>query len=619
MSPMNRQQSAVCDLLDVSAPPSHRRTLRLGMMHYHLKAGGVVSVMRDIARALIIHSKYDSLRIDIFASMWETPKAEKTFSPPGIVSPTGIDNERAQVRMNDIPPLAYRSEPYPDGASFLKASNELAAQILERIDVRGVNSDAPYILHAHNISLGKNPTATMAFNRIAEIAAERALPVWLINHVHDFTENNRPDQLRAFFHCTGRRDDAFARSFMYPARPNIIYLTINSADIENLRAIGIPENRIFLMPDPIDATQFTQKPLWEMSREQLAAMGLLPADYKSQIKKRLANYASSTGQVFDASLPILLSPVKVMRRKNNIESLLLLMLFKSLGRSYQLLITLDANSPPDIAYSRKLKSYAAARKMPVLTGLGRELISSTGKRSVKNAEVRRFAMCDLHQLSDALVITSVVEGFGLAYHEGWLSQRLVVGRRIPEIVCDFERNGINFSHMYERLAVSLADIPNLQTRLLEAYRDKVVKIPAVRNGGLELPESAVEDIVRQKFFRFSGEDCVDFADLDVEMQLELLDKVAIDHAFAARMIDRNPVIGDMFQLLEEGAAGMVENNRAVVRSKYSLEAAARRLETLFALGDSLYGQKSEPVSLTHERHAAIIERYHKPENMRLIF
>jgi hypothetical protein len=527
---------------------------------------------------------------------------------------------RPRLRIVDIPSLAYHSKPYPDRPSFLQAADELARQILQRIDVHSSRPDCPYILHSHNISLGKNPAATMAFKRIAEIAADRSLPLWLINQVHDLAENNRPEQMRAFFNCTGRRDEAFARSFMYPNAPNIMYLTINSSDIENLFRIGISRNRIFLLPDPIDLSRFEQKPLWEADERELAALGLPPADYRKMLLQGLADYASSRNQVFDATLPILLSPVKVMRRKNNIEALLLLTLLKRLGHRYQLLITLPANSPPDIAYSRQLELFAATHGLPALTGFGTELISGTGQRDIRKGAVRRFSMCDLHSLCCALITTSLMEGFGFVYHEGWLSGRLVLGRRIPEIVGDFESNGMSFDHLYDRLAVSLVDVPHLRERLLAAYGKRRAKSAGVRrNHPGTLTQSRLRDIIEAKIFRAGTKDCVDFADLNVEMQLELIARLNNEPALADGFIDRNPAVSATFRLLEHHDPGLIETNRAVVRTRYSLKATASRLENLLEMGDSLYRKQSECVLLEPERHAAVIERYRTPARMRLLF
>lgn len=599
-----KSRLSVHDLLNIKQL-GRRKALRLGMVHYHLKPGGVASVMRDIASALREYSRYESVEIDVLASFEKEGNAREIFEfPRNSAVPT-------KLRICNIPSLAYRNKPHPDRASFFAAADDLASEILQQINLSTSEPDFPYILHSHNISLGKNPAATMAFKRLAEIAAAKALPLWLVNHVHDFAENNRPEQMSAFNTCTGRLDEAFARSFMYPSGRNIIYLTINNADVENLLTLGIPRDRIFLLPDPIDVSQFEQKPLWD--GREFATLGLPPADYKAILLKRLEEYAAKIKQHFDARLPILLSPMKVMRRKNNAESLLLLLLFRRLGRDYQLLITLDANSPPDVAYSQQMNRFATSRAIPLLVGFGREIISGTGHRVIHDGAVKQFGMGDLHGLSEALLTTSIMEGFGLVYHEGWLSGKMVIGRKISEIVRDFEDNGMRFDHMYEKLAISRADLPNLRERLFHAYVKQFCK-----NGSGTLPHSEINDIVEAKQFRVGNEDCIDFADLGIEMQEELLDRVSDEPALAERLVERNPKVNEMFRLLQNRRSDLIETNRAIVRSKYSLQAMARRLENLFEYGDSIYRRESISIPLSAERHAALVERYRRPEKVRLL-
>jgi len=605
------------DLLEGGPSRLQRKSLRLGMMHYHLKPGGVISVMRDMADALRRHSRYEELRIDVFSSMSNEGRAKRIFG-------RSKSDGSADLNVKDIPAFAYNKDRYPDRSSFINATDTLAHEILRRIDLSASTPDFPYVLHSHNISLGKNPTATMAFKRIAEIAVEKSLPLWLINQVHDFGENNRPEGIKAFMNCTGRQDEAFALTFMYPNSPNIFYLTINSADIQNLLTIGIPDERIFLLPDPIDVRHYEQKPLWEKDYEELSVMGLPPADYRAIMLRNLSDYAAANNQIFDASLPILLSPVKMMRRKNHLEALLLLMLFRHLGRSYQLLITLDANSPPDVAYSRRFKQFVSSRNMAVVNGFGKDIVSATGRARIRNGRVRRFGMGDLYALCSAVITTSIVEGFGLAYHEGWLGRRVVAGRKIEEIAFDFENSGMDFSHMYKRLAVSLSDLPDLRKRLCEAYEIKIGKLPGGRSGSACAARPSAPEIVEAKIFRAGNEDCVDFADLSVDMQVELLGLLDENPELAGRMIDRNPAVRATYNLLEDCASGpnetdLVKKNAEVVRSRYSLQAMARRLEHLFEIGDSLYRKRSECVSLTPENHERIIQRYRAPEHMRLLF
>ena len=595
---------------------SSRKRLRLGLMHHHLRPGGVTSVMRDIALALAGEAGFDRLQIDIFASVRSKASAQRIFGGVERIAP-------GRLRIVDIPGFAYRKEPRPNRESFMRAARKLAKEIMGQIDLAECDHKNPYILHSQNISLGKNPTATMALKIIAETAIKSKLPLWLINHIHDFAENNRPGQIRAFYGCSGRRDEAFARGFMYPNLPNIVYLAINSADIDNLLTMGISRDRIFLMPDPIDSESYIEGPLWDKSESELANVGLESEDFRELMLRRLASYAAPKSQIFDPSLPILLSPLKVMRRKNNAESLLLLTLFRRLGRDYQLLVSLDANSPPDVAYSKRLKDFVHRHRMPVTIGFGHELISEGGGRRISKGVVKQFGLCDLYALCEGILTTSVVEGFGLAYHEGWLCKRPVVGRKIPQVVRDFEAVGMSFDHTYEKMAVSLDDLPGLGNRLRDEYGEKLQTIRAGRKAHATLTSLSPSGIIESKLFRADGMDCIDFADLSLGMQLELIGRLDSDFPFADRFIERNPAVTRSLEIIENRDSEFVEllisKNGAATRRNYSLEAAAKCLKNIYKAGDSIYARADEPTPLTAENHTAIMRRYQQPENLRLIF
>ena len=97
----------VTDPLDIRPPHIRRKSLRIGMMHYHLKPGGVTSVMRDMAIALSLRSGYTELEIDVLAHAGSVPGAREIFGDC-----EGSGHRRLQIV--DIPSLAYREERYPD-------------------------------------------------------------------------------------------------------------------------------------------------------------------------------------------------------------------------------------------------------------------------------------------------------------------------------------------------------------------------------------------------------------------------------------------------------------------------------------------------------------------------
>src|SRR5579862_5174913 len=276
--------------------------VRIAFLHYHLRPGGVTTVIRNAQRALA--GKFD-----------------------------------VQV----LTDWGYDEHPARSLAEFLVGANMLAKQLRERL--RGVD-----VLHAHNIELGKHPRLTYAVKLLA-----RQADIKIINQVHDFPEDNRPAQLRALRHCTGKLDDTFWQAMCYYDAPNVIWATLTTHDAAKLATRGIPSKKIHVLPNPVDDKFFTQP---APSRAAL-----------QDVTQKIAAFARAHRFPFDPRKKILLSPMKVMVRKNNEEAVELVKLLKKC----QLVISLDASSAGDRAYSDQLKRRIRRERLPVVIGVGAEL------------------------------------------------------------------------------------------------------------------------------------------------------------------------------------------------------------------------------------------------------
>src|ERR1700733_7996957 len=93
--------------------------LKLAILHYHLRTGGVTTVIRNAQRALA--GKFD---VTVLAD------------------------------------LGYDERPARSKAEFLAGANLLADQLHKRL--RGVD-----VLHTHNVGLGKHPRLTYAVKLLA--------------------------------------------------------------------------------------------------------------------------------------------------------------------------------------------------------------------------------------------------------------------------------------------------------------------------------------------------------------------------------------------------------------------------------------------------------------------
>jgi glycosyltransferase involved in cell wall biosynthesis len=335
--------------------------VKIAILHYHLRPGGVATVIRNAQRAL--ESEFD---IQVLADF-------------------GYDEHTARNR-----------------TAFLSESHQLADGLAERL--RGVD-----VLHTHNVALGKYPRLTYAVKLLAERGG-----IKIINQVHDFPEEHRPAEWHALRNCTGKADDAFLRAMCYFDAPNMIWATLTTHDAAKLAARGVPAKKIHVLPNPVDDEFFSQP---APSHAEL-----------QQVRKKLATFARAQGVHFDPRKKILLSPMKVMTRKNNAEAIDLV---KRLGK-YQLVISLDASSAGDRDYSERLKKKIRAERLPVVIGFGAELVNPL----------------PLFHLAHAILTTSKVEGFGYTFVEGWLCRKAVIGRDIPEVTQDFVATGMKLNHLY---------------------------------------------------------------------------------------------------------------------------------------------------------------------------
>ena len=331
------------------------------MLHYHLRPGGVTTVIRNAQRALA--GKY---QIEVLAD------------------------------------FGYDERPARNRKAFLAESSVLADRLHERL--RGVD-----VLHTHNVGLGKHPRLTCAVKLLAERGGIR-----VVNQVHDFPEDNRPAQLHALRYCTGKRDDDFWRAMCYYDAPNVLWATLTTHDAEKLAVRGIPPERIRVLPNPVDDEFFAQP-------------APSPAE-KREVMETLATFARAQRLRFDPRQKFLLSPMKVMVRKNNAEAIELVKRLKE----YQLVITLDASSASDHAYSERLKRTIRRERLPVIIGVGKKLKSPL----------------PLFHQAHAILTTSKVEGFGYTFVEGWLCGKPVIGRDIPEVTRDFVAAGMKLQHLY---------------------------------------------------------------------------------------------------------------------------------------------------------------------------
>ncbi len=246
------------------------------------------------------------------------------------------------------------------------------------------------VLIAHNVaSLHKNLTLTAALRQFAENPGGTRVILW---H-HDFAWNSHRYQQEMH--------PGFPWDLLKTPWPGVQQITISEARQQEMSLIyGLPVDQIKVVANGIDPSAF---------------QNLAPATRKliDQFELNLA-------------FPLLLTPVRLTRRKNLEFGLHILAELVRHMPAARWVVTgpIGAHNPDNLAYFRQL------------VDLRQEL--HLEKQAVFMAEFRPEGLTDeqirdFYRVSDALLITSLEEGFGLPIIEAGLTRLLVFTTDLPPL------------------------------------------------------------------------------------------------------------------------------------------------------------------------------------------
>jgi len=312
-------------------------------------------------------------------------------------------------------------------------------------------------------------------------------------------------------------------------------------------------------------------------------------DFAVDLKRRIEEFATKNGYRFEPARKILVAPVKVIRRKNITESILLLMALNAKQDEYQLLVTQAPNSELDLEYYQVLEEFVKNNRLPVLMGFGGELLKGGHSRIIAGGQVAYYSLIDLIQLSEAVVTTSIQEGFGYAFHESWLMGRAVVGRNIISVTRDFVGQGLQLSHLYDHQLFPKSWLGGRWDELLNCYYEKIVRLHQAVGFEIERKEELKNRINRQKTYnrhnpKGGHEEYLDWADLAVKMQLTVLKELVSEPEMLEELIWTNETVESLSDWYISGKSATIKVNKEVIASKYNLAATADRLSRLIDRG-----------------------------------
>ena len=266
----------------------------------------------------------------------------------------------------------------------------------------------PGVVWAHNLSLGRNPELARA---LTHICAKHGYTLLL--HHHDWWFDNRwqrwPEMRQSGFRTLGQVADAILST-----APRVRHLAINRADAAILRRHLGPRAG------------------WQPNLAELA-----PRPSRAQAQRAQRWLAAQLGE----AAPVWLLPCRLLRRKNLAEALLLT---RWLRPDAWLVTTGGVSSADEAAYARRLEAAARAGRWKLRLGL------------LGGGEVGSPAIPELLAASEAVLLTSLLEGFGLPYLEAAVARRPLIARTLPNIAPDLAHFGFRFPQAYREIRIDPA-------------------------------------------------------------------------------------------------------------------------------------------------------------------
>jgi hypothetical protein len=418
--------------------------MNIGVLHYHLKPGGVTTVIGQHIRAT-----RDRNRFLIISG--ENPRDVETPAPTAVIPEIGYDR--------------------PDGRPACRDPEATAEAIIGRL--RREWSAGCDVLHIHNPWIAKN----RRFLQIIRSLAERGQRLLL--QIHDFAEDGRPGS------CY--------RGEEYPDDCHLA--VINGRDRDILIAAGASPEGVHYV----------------------------------------ANAVTPLPQPEPPAEPVVLYPVRALRRKNIGEAMLLSLFFENRAT---LAITLAPGGAADLYARDGWKSFCGANPLNV-----------DFEVSSRRPFPRWVAACR------SMISTSVSEGFGYAFLEPWTAGKPLFGRKITGLHADAESAGLRLDHLYPRLSIPAEWLDT--GRLREKIRRAVTA--GRRAFGLADGDAG-------PFTALADQPSVDFGLLDESFQKQVIRRVLNGPSERRRLAEENPFLPDLEKAVHEDT--VLHNNR-VIRNNFS--------------------------------------------------
>ncbi len=434
--------------------------MKIAFIHYHLRTGGVTTVLRQQVEALL-----DTCEVLVLTGA----PPESAFPCETVhISGLGYDSQDQN-----------RSNP-----------EDIAASITKAIDLKWKSGCD--LVHVHNPTLAKNSD----FLKILKALQNKKIKLFL--QIHDFAEDGRPS---VYF-----SEDEYIQDSHYGV--------INSRDYNILLKSGLKENGLHKIFNTI--TPFN-----------------------------LSTKVATTKN-------LVLYPIRALRRKNIGEAILVSLFFKN---NETLAITLPPNSPPDLKSHEEWKAFVEEKNLNVIFEAG---LSHEFSELVMSA---RF-----------LITTSITEGFGFSFLEPWTANKILWGRKLPEICNDFEKKGILLDHLYTRLSVPVEWLG--KENLFRTWQAGIRK--ACSMFGIMIDKTKI----LTAFKKIIANESVDFGLLDEALQKTVIANVLSDKSHRDRLMYLNPFLLNPGNVSDKET--LIKNNMNAVLLNYNKTKYKKNLVDIYS-------------------------------------
>lgn len=365
--------------------------MTLIIVHYHFRPGGIRRVI-ELATPQLLRTLPSVSSVVLLSGEANDARWNKNFS--GLLAPI-------RPQFITAPEFGYLSEQRRSPALVRRRLVQQFAKLFTETDQKDC------LVWAHNLGIGRNPILSEELARACE-----AHHVRLISHHHDWWFDNRWGRWPQIRQAGYPNLKAIAQA-IFPAHPTIRHATINQEDVSVL------------------APQLKATAGWLPNPASRQA-----APTKARVRKAQQWLQQELGI---RNAPIWILPCRLLRRKNIAEALLLT---RWLRPEAWLVTTGGVSSADERPYYLKLKQ--AARQYGWRLQLG----------VLQGDETHKPSVPELLAASEAVLLTSIQEGFGLPYLEAAAAARPLIARQLPNIAPDLAQFGFRFPQSYSEILVA---------------------------------------------------------------------------------------------------------------------------------------------------------------------